>query len=395
MDEQPLADVRVLDCGQIYNGPYCGLLLAQMGADVIKVEPPGGERVRTRVDDGEPEELVMVNSCKRGMTLNLKDERGTAIFKQLVAASDVLIENFSTGTMSSLGVGYETLSAESPELVYAQSSGYGRDGPKSNRLALDLAIQASAGVIDATGWADGPPVKTGSAVGDFLGGTHLAAGVLAALYERERTGEGQLVEVGMYDAVVPSMLSQLAIEHRNPDVPNRTGNRHSGQSKAPYNAYKTADGYVVIICVTDTHWEQLLRIMGREDCLGDERFDSNVKRVSHIDAVDEMIESWTQDKETDAIETALLDEGIPCGAVQSVADVLDDEHLYQRGTLHEMSHPTYGDITVLGSPVKFPESEEQVVHPAPTNGQHTAAVLSEVLGMDAETVAGLAEDGVV
>ncbi|RLM83638.1 CoA transferase [Halobellus sp. Atlit-38R] len=379
--EQPLEGIEVLDVGQIYNGPYCGLILSYLGADVIKVEPPFGEPLRSRVEEGEPEELIMLNSNKKGITLNLKSERGKELFKSLVDDVDVVIENFSLGTMEKLGLGYETLSSINPELIYAQGTGFGRTGPKKDRLAMDLIVQATSGVMDVTGYPDQEPTKTGIAPGDFFGGIHLVSGILAALYERERTGSGQLVEVGMYDAVVPSLLSQLAIQYRDPSTPSRTGNRHSAMAKAPYNAYETKDGFITIICASDEHWRQLLKLMGREDLLGEDRFETNVDRVNNIDEVDGIVESWTKKLETDIAEERLLDRGIPCGAVQTIQEVLNDPHLQERDSVVEIDHPEAGEIKVPGSPIKFSESPDAAIEPSPTKGEHNEEVLRSRLGL--------------
>ncbi|TKX82259.1 CaiB/BaiF CoA-transferase family protein [Halorubrum sp. SD626R] len=393
--EQPLEDIEVLDVGQIYNGPYCGLILSYLGADVIKVEPPFGEPLRSRVEEGEPEELVMLNSNKKGITLNLKSERGKNIFKSLATDVDVIIENFSLGTMEKLGLGYETLSSINPELIYAQGTGFGRTGPKKDRLAMDLIVQATSGVMDVTGNPDQDPMKTGIAPGDFFGGIHLVSGILAALYAREQTGSGQLVEVGMYDAVVPSLLSQLAIQYRDPSIPSRTGNRHSAMAKAPYNSYKTKDGFITIICASDDHWQDLLKVIGREDLLGDKRFETNVDRVDNIDKVDELVKSWTEDLETDTVEERLLDRGIPCGTVQTIQEVLNDPHLQERNSIVKLNHPEAGEIKVPGSPIKFPESSDVAVEPSPTKGEHNEEVLHSRLGLSETEIEELRSDGVI
>jgi crotonobetainyl-CoA:carnitine CoA-transferase CaiB-like acyl-CoA transferase len=385
----------VLDLGQIYNGPYCGLILSYLGADVISVEPPFGDPLRSRVEEGEPEELVMLNSNKKGLTLDLKSERGKELFKELVADVDVLIENFSVGTMEKLGLGYETLSSINPELVYAQGTGFGRDGPRQDQLAMDLIVQAVSGVMDVTGEPDGEPTKTGIAPGDFFGGIHLVSGILAALYEREQSGKGQLVEVGMYDAVIPSLLSQLAIQYRDPSIPPRTGNRHSAMAKAPYNAYETKDGYIAIICASDDHWEALLDIMDKTDLLNDDKFNTNVDRVKHIDQVDQIIESWTSELETEEVETTLLNRGIPCGSVQTVREVLNDPHLEARQSIVEIDHPEVGKIKVPGSPIKFPGRPDPTVEPSPTKGEHNHEILQSRLGLSAEEIEQLQTDDIL
>jgi CoA:oxalate CoA-transferase len=392
MRQQALEDVDVLDVGQIYNGPYCSLLLSYLGANVVKVEPPFGEPLRTRVDEGEPEELIMLNSCKEGITLNLKTDRGKELFKDLATKADVVVENFSVGTMDKLGLGYDILSELNPELVYAHGSGFGESGPKSDERAMDLIIQAVGGV---TGFPDGDPVKTGAAVADFAGGTHLAAGVLAALYHRERTGEGQYVEVSLHDAIFPSLVSQLAVQYRNPEIPSRTGNRHGGLAKSPYNVYEASDGYVAILCASDRHWHDLLELIGREEFQDDPRFETNTKRVENIDDVDAVIEEWTRQHEKYRIEELLTDAGLPCGAVREVEEVLEDPHLEARDMVNRIDHPTYGEIKVPGSPIRLSRSAQPDIDPAPTKGQDTARVLRERLGLSEAEIEALETDGVI
>lgn len=393
---QALEGIDVIDLGQIYNGAYCSLILSYLGADVTKVEPPFGEPLRNRVDGGEPPELVMLNSSKDGVTLNLKAERGKEIFKDLVRDADVVVENFAVGTMEKFGLGYDTLSEINPELIYAHSSGFGEDGPKSERLAMDLIVQATGGVMDVTGFPDGPPVKTGIAPGDFLGGIHLATGIMGALYQRERTGEGQFVETAMYDAVYPALMSQLGAQYKDEDIPSRTGNQHSGLAKCPYNAYETEDGYVALLCTSDRHWEKLTEAIGREELQDDPRLESNVKRLEHIEEVDEIIAEWTQDRTREAVEETLTDAGVPCGAVQTVDEVINDPHLESRGMVQEIDHPGFGgSIRVPGTPVRLSESDDPDVTPSPRKGEDNDEVYGERLGLSEAELQELEEDGVI
>lgn len=394
--QQALEGVDVVDLGQIYNGAYCSLILSYLGADVTKVEPPFGEPLRSRVDEGEPPELVMLNSSKEGITLNLKSERGKELFKDLVRDADVLVENYAVGTMEKFGLGYDTLSEVNPELIYAHGSGFGESGPKSERLAMDLIVQAVGGVMDVTGFTDNPPVKTGIAPGDFLGGIHLTAGVLAALYQREQTGEGQFIEASMYDAVYPSLLSQLGAYYKDEDIPPRTGNRHSGLAKCPYNVYETEDGYIAILCASDRHWELLADVMGREDLKDDPKLETNYKRLKHMEEVDTTIEEWTQDRLRDEVEETLTETGVPCGAVQSVEEVIHDPHLEARDMVQELEHPGFdGTIRVPGSPIRLSESADPDVTPSPTKGEDNRTVFRDRLGLSDEEITQLEEDGVI
>jgi len=396
MPDHALDDVDVIDLGQIYNGAYCSLILSYLGADVTKVEPPFGEPLRSRVEDGEPPEFVMLNSSKDGITLNLKSKRGREIFKTLIKDADVLVENFGVGTMAEFGLGYETLSEINPELIYARGSGFGEEGPRSEQLAMDLVVQAAGGVMDVTGFPDSPPVKTGIAPGDFLGGTHLVAGVLTALYEREQTGNGQFVEASMYDAVYPSLLSQLGSYYRDEDVSSRTGNRHSGLSKAPYNAYKASNGYVTILCASDEHWRRLLDAIGKSELIQKEEYATNVRRLKHMKEIDDIIETWTADRSQQSIEDRMRDAGVPCSAVQTVEEVIHDPHLEQRHMVEEIDHPAMEEpIRVPGTPIRLSDSELPDIEPSPTKGQDNYEVLTERLGLSEDEIQELEEDGII
>lgn len=396
MERRALDGIEVLDLGQVYHGPYASLLLAYLGADVIKIEPPFGEQLRERVEPGEePAELVMLNASKQGITLNLKEERGVELFLELVRETDVVIENFSTGTMDRLGLGYDRLAEVNPELIYAHGSGFGESGPYKDYPAMDLTIQAISGVMAVTGYEDQPPVKTGVAIGDFLGGVHLAAGVLAALFQRERTGEGQFVEESMHDAIFPTLTSAIAAHFNDVDAPERTGNRHSGLARCPYNVYRAADGHVALYCSSNEHWRSLLGVLGREDLLGDPRYATNVERIRRLDEVDEMVEAWTRERSRDELAESLLAAGVPAAPVKGVEEVIYDPHLEARGMSVPMDHPAYGEIRVPGTPIRLSASAAPDVEPAPTKGRDTRSVLADRLGVSEEELDRLADDDVI
>ncbi|WP_436348466.1 CaiB/BaiF CoA transferase family protein [Natronorubrum sp. FCH18a] len=395
MKQRLLDDVTIIDLGQIYNGPYCSLLLSYLGADVTKIEPPSGEPLRGRVDDGEAPEFVMLNSNKKGVTLNLKSEEGKEIFKDLVEDADVLVENYSVGTMDGLGLGYEVLSELNPELIYAHGSGFGEEGPYNRYPAMDLTIQAISGIMDVTGFPDGPPVKTGIAVGDFMGGIHLVAGILGALYERERTGEGQFVEASMHDSVFPTLMSPLGAYFSDDDVPSRTGNRHSGLAHSPYNVYETADGHVAIFGVSTDHWHSLLEVVGREDLKDDPRFETNVKRANRLDEVDEIVESWTAERSRKEVERTLLEAGVPFGPVKELEEVVNDPHLKERQMINEIEHPSFGEISVPGSPIRLSNSELPDIEPSPEKGRDNEEVYCSQLGYSRDELERLEEENVI
>ena len=290
--------VRVLELGQIYNGPYCGLLFAQLGADVIKVEPPGGEQLRFRSHQPiESHEFVMLNSNKRSVVLDLKTDAGRQALLDLVETADVLIENFAPGTMERLQLGPARLLEHNPRLIVASGKGYGSTGPYAHMSAMDITVQAMSGSAAATGEPDGPPTKAGAAFVDFSGGIHLFGAISAALFQRERTGRGQIVEVSMHDTIYPMLASSLGGLHNHPDrqLPERTGNRHSGMALAPYNIYEASDGWIAIICISERHWRGVATALGRPELIDDPRFRTEKDRVANIDAVDEEVSSLHQE----------------------------------------------------------------------------------------------------
>lgn len=387
----------MLDLGQVYQGPYASFLMAQAGATVIKIEPPKGEPVRHRalISKGNAVPFAMLNANKRNISLNLKSPEGIEILKGLAAKADVLMENYAPGVLDRLGVGYETLSAINPRLIYASASGYGLSGPNRDNLAMDLTIQAATGIMSVTGFPDGPPVKAGPAITDFLSGVHLFAGVLTALYGREKTGKGQLVEIAMVEAVYPSLASNLADVFNNKAPAPRTGNRHGGMAEAPYNVYPASDGYVAIISVNEAHWVGLARAMGRPELLEDARFLTVRDRLKHIDLTDEIVSNWSSGLTRDAIVETCRQFKVPCAAVRDLLEVTQDKHLQARGMIREIDHPEYGDILVHRSPLVLHDADTPDYVPSARLGQHNAEILSEFLGLSGARVDALREAGVI
>ena len=391
--EQPLNGIRVLDLGQIYQGPYCGMILSFLGADVVKVERPGGETLRDRSPDGETPEVQLLNPSKRGITLNLKTEEGKQALRDLIEKTDVLVENFRSGKMAEIGVGYEDLKEINPELVYGHGSGYGNEGPYTHFPAMDLTIQAMGGVMHTTGFPDSPPVKAGPAISDFIGGIHLATGIVSALFQRERTGEGQYVEVGMYDCIYPTLTSPLSAWTKQIDAPPRTGNQHSGMAIAPYNVYEVEDGYLAIICIAEHHWDVLTELMGRPELADEERFSSKSRRAEHVEKIDAIVRDWLEGRHKDETVELLLEHNIPTAPVQTVEEIIEDPHLDHRGMLNYLPNKGEGreEIPVPGMPIKFPASEAPEVTDSPRVGEHTDEVLSEIADYSEEQLAELRE----
>ena len=396
----PLDGVTILDFGQIYNGPYASFMLAMAGARVIKIEPPAGEPLRRRTAaDGGSVPLAMLNANKEGVTLNLKTEKGRALFRKMVMKADVVLENFAPTVMDRLGVGADELMALNPRLIYASGSGYGRDGPRRDDLAMDLTVQAVGGVMHVTGFPDGPPVKAGPAVVDFITGTHLYGAVMTGLYERERTGKGRLVEVAMLDSILPTLASNLGMyfgqKQQGGEILTRTGNQHGGLSVVPYNVYAASDGYVAIITVREEHWQNLLVAMGREDLAEDERYLTSNARVENMDEVDEMVAAWVATMTKNEAEAAAQRHHIPTAAVRDLEEVVNDPHLHERGMLRWIDHPEAGRITAHHSPIRFDGTEPMELTLNPDLGQHNDAVYGDWLGLDEAEIADLKEVGAI
>lgn len=391
----PLKDVMVLDLGQVYQAPYAGFLLAQAGATVIKVEPPKGEPVRHRalISKGNAVPFAMLNANKRNISLNLKTPEGADILKRLVEKADILIENYAPGVLDRLGVGYEVLSRINPRLIYGSASGYGLSGPDRDNQAMDLTIQAVSGIMSVTGFPDGPPVKAGPALTDFLSGVHLLSGVLTALYAREKTGLGQLVEIAMVEAVYPAMASNLAEVFNRNASPLRTGNRHGGLAEAPYNVYPTSDGFVSIISVNEAHWVGLAAAMGRPELATAPGFDSVRARLKNIDEVDATVEAWTSARtRADVVDTCRRYR-VPCAPVRDLLEVTQDRHLHARGMLHEVDHPEYGRILVNRTPLNLHGSQLPDYEVSARLGQHNEEVLHEMLGLGPKQIEVLVAAG--
>ncbi|HUD32690.1 MAG TPA: CoA transferase [Variovorax sp.] len=393
----PLAGVTVIDLSHIYNGPYATFLMAMAGAEVIKVEPLTGENLRSRGDlGGVALPFAMLNSNKRTVTLNLKAEEGRELLRDMVRRADVLVENFAPGVMDRLGVGAADLHEINPRLVYGSSSGYGKDGPYRDYPAMDLVMQAMCGVISSTGHPDQPGVKSGAALCDFMAGIHLYGAVVTALYERERTGRGRVVEVSMQDATYASLASNLGMLHaRGAQAPARTGNRHGGLGVSPYNVYATADGHVVLNAPGDHHFHAILDVMERGDLRDDPRFVSRAARVLNVDAVDALIEDWTRQRARDDVAQRMLAAKVPCAPVRELSEVMADENMHARGQLKWVDHPDLGRVVLMHSPLVFEGTRRRPIAPSLPMGASNEAVYGDWLGRSAQELATLREGGVI
>jgi crotonobetainyl-CoA:carnitine CoA-transferase CaiB-like acyl-CoA transferase len=375
----PLAGVKVLELAQIMAGPTCGIMLADLGADVIKVERiPGGDDTR-HMDRpsvrGESASFMAMNRNKRGIALNLKLPAAQEALKRMAARADVLTENYRKGTMEKLGLGYETLKKVNPGLIYCSISGYGRTGPYADRGGYDLIAQGMSGLMSVTGEPGRAPAKSGGPVCDINAGLLGALGVVSAYVHRLKTGEGQLVDTSLFEAGIQQMYWQAAIYFATGEPPGPTGSAHI--LSAPYQAFRATDGWLTIGGANQGNWERLVRVLNAPELLEDARFASNAERMKNLDALTVSLSSrisrWRKGELIQALDAA----GVPCGPINSIADVAADPQALAREMVVELEHPRAGRTRALGLPVKLSRTPGKVTRPAPTFGQHTREVLAE------------------
>jgi len=306
----------------------------------------------------------------------------------------VLLENFAPGAMDTLGVGWSVLHKVNPRLIYATATGYGISGPDVDKLAMDLTVQAASGIMSVTGYADRPPVRAGVTVADFMGGIHLYAGIVTALYERDRSGVGRLVEVAMQESVYYTLASSLELLHRTGKVPPRAGNQ-SGGSAAPYGLYPLKDGFLAIHPGTEQHWRNILKAAGRDDLLEDPRFRTMHDRARHLDEVNEIVTSWTSQLTKEDAAQQARQFRIPCSPVRDVSEVMHDPHMHGRGMLEWVDHPDLGRVVLPTSPIRLHDTGIAAATPSPHLGQHNDEVYGGWLGLDADAIAALRAERVI
>jgi len=397
MSKGLLDGIRVLDMTRVLAGPYCGMMLADMGADVIKVEVPGrgdDARINFPVINGESAYFMNLNRNKRGITLNLKSEKGKEIFKKLVQKSDIVLENFRPGVMEKLGLGYEELRKINPAIIYGAVSGFGHYGPYSQRPGYDIIGQAMSGLMSTTGWPGGQPTRTGTAISDVMGGISCCVGILAAYVNRLKTGEGEKVDVSLVDSMVSSLEIINTIYLCTGKTPQRIGNRY--EAIYPYDSFQASDGMLVIGAGNQKLFTILCQVMNRTDLLENPLFADNNLRVINNAALKPHIEEWLKDKTIDDTVDILLKAGVPAAPINTIDRVANDPHIAgAREMFVEIEHPKAGKFKITGNQIKLTNHKIDTFTPAPLLGQHNEEILGELLGMNADAVHELIEEKVL
>lgn len=388
-EHMALENLTILDLTRVLAGPFCTMMLADMGANVIKIEiPAGGDDTRTYPPfrehnlEGERESLYFanINRNKKGITLDLKAPEGKALFKELVKKADIVVENYRPGVMDKLGLGYDVLHELNPRLIYAAVSGFGCYGPYHLRPGYDILSQAMGGMMAITGPKGGPPTRAGSALGDILGGLHVTIGILAAVNARTITGKGQRVDVGLMDSVIAATENTALKYLESGKIPERMGNRYAAVS--PYDAFRCKDGVVIIAAGNQHLYEKLCtEVLHRPDMITDPRFVDMPGRLANQDAIQEVIEDVLKDYTMQEATELVLSKGIPAGPILDVSQILADPHVKAREMFVEMDHPTLGRITINGCAIKLMDTKPSVRTPAPALGQDNRAVYQGLLGL--------------
>jgi formyl-CoA transferase len=396
-NEKALLGIRVLDMSRVLAGPFCGMLLADMGADVIKLEMPGkgdDSREFPPFKEGQSLYYTNLNRGKRSITLNLKHPEGKRLFNDLVKSCDVLIENFSPGTMDRLGLGYEELHTVNPRLVYAAISGFGQTGPYRSRPGYDIIGQAMGGLLSITGWPDSPPTRSGTAIGDILSSLFTAVGIMSALNIREKTGRGQLVDVSLVDSVYAALENIPQKYFTDGVIPQRIGNRY--EFIYPYDTFMAIDGWVVIAIANDSIWGRFLETSGLSWLGSDPRFKSNKLRVENHAELRTIIEEWTRKQSMEELVRMLNGNRIPSCPIYNVKDASEDPHISKaRGMVVEVEQPGLGKIRLQGNPIKMSETDPRPRGPAPSLGGDNDAVLMGLLKLTPEEIEKLHREGVI
>lgn len=395
----PLAGVKVVELAHVMAGPTCGRMLADMGADVVKVERvPGGDDSRrdtiaSEADNEDSQAFMMINRNKRGVAIDLKKPGGKDVLDRLLAEADVVVENYRHDVMEKLGFGYEELHKRYPRLVYCAISGFGRTGPYSERGGFDLIAQGMSGLMSITGEGEGrPPVRVGSPVTDITAGILATMGIVSALYNRERTGEGQMVDTSLYEAGITFTYWHAAIAFATGDCPGALGTEHA--LNAPYQAYETADGWINVGGANQSNWLRLLDVLGIAELKDDPRFENNNKRMENKQELNRLLTERFRAKSSEEWLRDLESAGVPAGPVRTIPEMLVDPQTEAREMVTSCDHKRLGSVKTIGFPVKYSETPASITRAAPVYGEHTREVLEEY-GYGAEDVERLIADGSV
>jgi crotonobetainyl-CoA:carnitine CoA-transferase CaiB-like acyl-CoA transferase len=397
-----LEGIRILDMGQIIALPYCTMLLADLGAEVIKVEDReiaefilqvGPRREREGQSEVMPTWYLYANRNKKHMTLNLQEPEGRDIFLELSRHADVIVENFSVGVVKRLGVDYEAVRRVNPGIVYASVSAFGQTGPLAHHRGYDMLAQARSGLMDLTGYPNREPVKAGNSIADYFAGFHCAVAILAALRHRDRTGEGQYIDIALLDSLVTALDSAPEIYTMTGQVMRRVGNRHF--LAAGYGVYETRNGPIALGLVSPSIWERFFELIGQPELIEDPRFAEHMDRVSHADELDAIIQAWLRDKTQAEAVQLLNDHDIPAAPVNSVADMVEEPQLKARNMHVEIEHPDYGPIVITNSAFKMSKTPGRIDTPAPRIGEHAEELLRSLLGYDAARTEALRARGII
>jgi CoA:oxalate CoA-transferase len=397
MSKGALEGVRVLDFTQYLSGPHGTSVMSELGAEIIKIERPGkGEPERQampKTPKGESYQFFSYNRGKKSITLNLKDPKGVEIAKKLAAKVDILVENFAPGGMERLGLSYKEVSKINPRIIYASISGFGQTGPRRNDVSYDVVAQAMGGLMSVTGLPDGEPLKAGISLGDYMGGYNGVIAILAALYYRTVTGEGQAIDISMQDGIWAMVFPDRANYFDTLEVPKRFGNKLS--SSAPFGAYNARDGYVVICTITDPQWQKVLQAMGRKDLIDDECYATRENRTKKMEEVDGLVQEWCQNKSVAEIFAILKKFGVPCSPLPTFDQVAKDPHLLSREMIIEVDQPVSGKVKLSGSVYKMSRTPGDRKKRVPDVGEHNEEIYGELLGFDEQEMKKLKEEKVI
>lgn len=392
----PLDGIKVLDLTRVLAGPYATMILSDLGADVIKIEQPeiGDESRNFGPFKNEFSLYFMsINRGKRSITLNLKTERGKVIFKQLVKQSDILVENFRPGTMESLGLDYRTLASEHPSLIYAACSGFGQTGPLAKQGAYDMIIQGMGGIISITGEPDGSPVRVGTSISDITAALFTTIGILSALHHRNNSGKGQLVDVAMLDSLVAVLENAIVRYFATDEIPQPLGSRHPAIT--PFEAFESADGHIIIAIGNDTLWAKFCEHVDQKNLISDPRFNTNAERTANHSELYPILSEIMRQRTTDKWIAALEKIGVPCGPINTIDKVVNHPQIKARDMITQVMHQVTGAVEVPGVPIKLSETPGDVDTPAPSLGEHTIEILTDVLKMSYEEVEALKRERII